>query len=563
MKPLGRMKAHSRTKVQGRIKAHNISRSKHFTALVLVLFGMVICLNLIFPLLTLFLKSVDYEPFYQGFAKVFSNAATRSAVKNSFLVSFAASAISIVSAYFYAYIVEYKLRRRARRVFRLLAILPMLVPSITHGIVIVYLFGKRGIFTNLLGVQLPIYGPLGIIMGSFFYAFPIAFLVISQALLNLDGRIFESSLVLGVRPMRRFFEITLPITKYAIFSAFAVCFTMVFTDYGIPLSVGGTYPILPLLFYKNVIGLLDFSRGAIYSLMILVPAVLLYLLDILYFSKMQVSSTHNKIKVRSGRFHPLQKLIFVFLTVLVLVPIGIVLIAPFVTAWPYNTTPTLSHFSQIISVGKLGRLIGNSVFIALGSGILGTLLALGAGYLYVRDPNGLSAAKKVLHGLYMTALAVPGLALGLAFALFFKGTFLYNTILLMIIVNAIHFLGSPYLMAISHFKLLNPNLEAICRTLGGNFFHVLFDIILPNSKRMLLDVFVYFFTNTMVTISAISLLYNSRNLTLALQITAYSDQGAWESAVAVSLVILLLNMTAKIFQSRQLSRGTPTKVPDA
>ncbi len=60
---------------------------------------------------------------------------------------------------------------------------------------------------------------------------------------------------------------------------------MMFTDYGIPLSVGGTYSILPLLFYKNVIGMLDFSKGAIYSTMILVPAAVVYLLDILLFQQ--------------------------------------------------------------------------------------------------------------------------------------------------------------------------------------------------------------------------------------------------------------------------------------
>ena len=65
---------------------------------------------------------------------------------------------------------------------------------------------------------------------------------------------------------------------------------------------------------------------------------------------------------------------------------------------------------------------------------------------------------------------------------------------------------------------------------------------------MLRDVFVYFFTNTMITISAVSLLYHTKTMTLALQITAYNDQGMWESAVAVSLVILLINIVAKLAQ---------------
>ena len=262
----------------------NVWRRRTST-LCLILLILIVCTNLIVPMLTLLGKSVDFTPFYAGFAEVLGSSTTKQALRNSCLVTVVASLLAVCMAFFFAYVVELKVTAKRRPLFRFLAILPMLVPSITHGLVIVYLFGKMGIITRLTGVQLPIYGPLGIIMGSFFYAFPLAFLVLSQALINLDGRLFETAAMLGVRPLRRFFDITLPIMKYALFSAFAVCFTMIFTDYGIPLSVGGTYSIIPLLFYKNVIGMLDFAKGAIYSTMILIPAVIVYLLDILYFSK--------------------------------------------------------------------------------------------------------------------------------------------------------------------------------------------------------------------------------------------------------------------------------------
>lgn len=523
----------------------------------LLLFG-VISVNLLLPLLALLRKAVDYEPFYAGIVKTVFSRSTLTSLWNSVKVSFISTVVSLVAAYFFGYIIEFKLSRRMKRVFRFFSILPMLVPSITHGIVIVYLFGRQGIVTNLLGVHLPIYGPLGIILGSFFYSFPLAFLVFSQAFVNLDGRLFENALVLGVRPLRRFFGIVLPLTRYAIFSAFVICFTMIFTDYGIPLSVGGTYPILPIQFYKNVVGLLDFSTGAIYGILILLPSVILYFCDILYFSKKQHTSKANVIAVKSGRFHPLQIAFFTFGCFVIAVVIAIVAVTPFIRSWPYDTSLTFGHFQRIMHAGMLRRLVTNSVLISLGTGLLGTLISLFAGYMYVRDPNGLKTGKKIMHGTYMTSLAIPGLALGLSYALFFRGTFIYNTIAIMIFVNITHFLGSPYMMAVSHFKLLNPNLEAICRTLGGNFLNVLVDVIVPNSKKLILDVFVYFFTNTMVTISAISMLYNSRNMTLSLQITAYNGQGMLESALAISLIILIINVCMKALQTFRLDRTGET-----
>jgi iron(III) transport system permease protein len=253
-------------------------------------------------------------------------------------------------------------------------------------------------------------------------------------------------------------------------------------------------------------------------------------------------------------------LFFMLICFVIAIIIAVIIVAPFIRAWPYDKSLTYSHFMRIIDAGMLGRLVSNSVIMSLCTGVLGVIISLFAGYMYVRDPNGLRAGKKLMHGLYMTALAVPGLALGLSFALFFKGTFIYNTLAIMIVVNIVHFIGSPYMMAVSHFKLLNPNLEAICRTLGGNFLNVLADVVIPNSKKMLLDVFVYFFTNTMVTISAISLLYSAQRMTLSLQITAFNGQGRWESALAVSLIILLLNMAAKAVQS--LSKETAPSEPD-
>ena len=63
------------------------------------------------------------------------------------------------------------------------------------------------------------------------------------------------------------------------------------------------------------------------------------------------------------------------------------------------------------------------------TGVLGTLLSLAAGYMYVRVASVPSGLKKLAHALYITSLAIPGLALGLAFAMFFRGTPIYNTIM--------------------------------------------------------------------------------------------------------------------------------------
>lgn len=170
----------------------NVWRRRTST-LCLILLILIVCTNLIVPMLTLLGKSVDFTPFYAGFAEVLGSSITKQALRNSCVVTVVASLLAVCMAFFFAYVVELKVTAKRRPLFRFLAILPMLVPSITHGLVIVYLFGKMGIVTRLTGIQLPIYGPLGIIMGSFFYAFPLAFLVALPGSHHLDGRLFETA----------------------------------------------------------------------------------------------------------------------------------------------------------------------------------------------------------------------------------------------------------------------------------------------------------------------------------------------------------------------------------
>ncbi len=66
------------------------------------------------------------------------------------------------------------------RTFSVLFTLPMLIPSISHGMGLVLLFGDNGLLTNLFGVNLPLYGLLGVVIGEVLYSFPVAFLLFTD-----------------------------------------------------------------------------------------------------------------------------------------------------------------------------------------------------------------------------------------------------------------------------------------------------------------------------------------------------------------------------------------------
>lgn len=129
--------------------------------------------------------------------------------------------------------------------------------------------------------------------------------------------------------------------------------------------------------------------------------------------------------------------------------------------------------------------------------------------------------------------------------IFFHTTPLYGTIAIIVLVNAIHFFSSPYLMIYNTLEKLNPNLEAVGECLGIGRFWMIKDIILPKVQHTLCEMFSYFFVNSMMTISAVSFLVPPAPKPVALMINQFEAQLLMESAAFVSLLILLVNVVLK------------------
>ena len=164
----------------------------------------------------------------------------------------------------------------------------------------------------------------------------------------------------------------------------------------------------------------------------------------------------------------------------------------------------------------------------------------------------------MLHFISMLSLAVPGIVLGLSFALTFKNMPFYSTIFILVLVNIVHFFSSPYLLAYNSLSKFNPNLEDVSQTLGISRFKMLFSVYIPCTKATIVEMYSYFFVNAMITISAVSFLVNFRTMPLALLIPQLESQSFIEGTALVSLLILVINLIGKaivFFVKRSISKG--------
>ena len=173
---------------------------------------------------------------------------------------------------------------------------------------------------------------------------------------------------------------------------------------------------------------------------------------------------------------------------------------------------------------------------------LGIAVSFVTAYLTAR--SGYKSAQ-ILHLMSMTSLAIPGIVLGLAYVLVFKGTFLYGTLAIIILVDLMHFFASPYLMMYNSLGKMNQNLESVGFTLGISRLRMIKDVIIPQIRSTFLEVFSYFFVNSMMTISAVSFLFTYKTKPISLMIGQFEAQMNLECASIVSLVILTVNLLMK------------------
>ena len=116
---------------------------------------------------------------------------------NSFVVTLTATVFSIVLAMLLAWCVA-RSKVKHKNMLAVLLTVPMLIPSISHGMGLVILLGSNGILTNLLHLPFDIYGFWGIVIGSILYSFPVAFLMLLDIFQYEDYAPYESAQVLGI-----------------------------------------------------------------------------------------------------------------------------------------------------------------------------------------------------------------------------------------------------------------------------------------------------------------------------------------------------------------------------
>ena len=232
-----------------------LSRDDWIMRACMVGIGSLLVIFIVLPLYTMLSKSVENkaEEFIglANFTEYFSTPALFHSAGNSLSIALISTFVVISVAFVYGYALT-RTCMPYKWLFKIIAVIPLLTPSLLGGISLVYWFGNQGVAKALLFGE-TIYGPIGITIGSSYWVFPHALMIIITALSITDARLYEATDALRTSKFRTFFTVTLPGCKYGLTSAAFVVFTLVFTDFGIPKVIGGNYNMLATDVYKQVI----------------------------------------------------------------------------------------------------------------------------------------------------------------------------------------------------------------------------------------------------------------------------------------------------------------------
>ncbi len=123
---------------------------------------------------------------------------------------------------------------------------------------------------------------------------------------------------------------------------------------------------------------------------------------------------------------------------------------------------------------------------------------------------------------------------------------LYGTIAVLVLVNIIHFYSVTFVTATTALKKLDREFELVSQSMGIPFYKTFFRVTVPMCLPTILEMVMYYFVNSMVTVSAVVFLYAADFKLAAVSIVNMDDAGNVAPTAAMSVLIVVTNIVVRV-----------------
>jgi iron(III) transport system permease protein len=238
--------------------------------------------------------------------------------------------------------------------------------------------------------------------------------------------------------------------------------------------------------------------------------------------------------------------------------LGMAVFASLASFWPYQLAPSLRHYQLGLVDAEVGTAFVNSLKMAAGTALFGTVLVFCGAWLLEKAPGGQPLARgpvawlrTLVRALAMLPMAVPGLVLGLGYIFFFNApanplSALYHTVTLLTLCSIVHFYTTGHLTAVTALKALDGEFEAVSASLKVPFYKTFWRVTVPICTPALVDIARYFFVNAMTTVSAVVFLYAPETKVASIAILNLDEAGEMGAAAAMAVLIATASALATL-----------------
>lgn len=449
-------------------------------------------------------------------------------------------------------------------------LLPLVSPPFTTAIAIIFSFGPRGLITyELLGLKgVTAYGLTSTLASEILTFFPIAYLTLRPLIAAIDSNIEGMARSLGASRWRVFRTVTLPLCVPGLANAFLLLFAASLADFATPLILAGNqFPVLPTQAFLQITGMFDLRGGAALSLVLLVPALAVFLLQRYWVSRRYYVTVTGKGAGQAPHDSVTPAVRGVLLAACALVTVAIVwfyallLYASLVVALGANHTFTLAHYRVIFTEGL--RVIRDTLIIAAFAMPAGGLYGILLGYLVTRKSF---PGRQTMEAVSMVNYALPGTIVGIAYLIAFNEPpiELAGTALLIIACYVFRYGPTGIRATIALLQQIDRSLEEASQGLGAGsgttFRRVTLPLILPAFFAGLGVVFIRSMTAISATIFLVSVSWTLITVKILENITELSlgPAAAYSVLVVVIVfvVIALIGLVLRAFRAPGASRVT-------
>jgi iron(III) transport system permease protein len=509
--------------------------------------------------------AVVFAPGLQGYVDFFREGPNwLLAARNSLVVMVLSTTTAVALGFCYAYAIVYS-RIRWKPFFRVIAILPMLSPPFVVAASYILLFGPRGLITyGVFGTSPNILGLFGLWGVQTIAFFPYAYQLIADVLSHSDPRLEQAARNLGAGPLDVFRTVTLPLARPGLVGAILLVAIYVLEDFGNPALIAGQYTVLPTLAYGLISGFGDLAGAAVVSTILLLFALTLYVGRLRFEGRGSVVTVVGRgSSIPRPPVAPLvNRLSFVVclgLSGLILMVYGVLVLSAFVSAYPFDFTPTLKHFAY---VGAHFTSLRNSLLYASVAAVACSFLAVLLAYAVQRKEW---TGRRAVDFLAIAPAAVPGIFFGIGYATTFNQAWLGWLDRGALITISMIFWNIPigYRAAVASLQQIDRSIDEAATSMGASSLQAFRQVLFPNLRGAFATGMVTAFVRAITTLSVVIFLFTPSTVVTTITIFQLINDFNWGGATAFTVSVITMAVAVVIVFSRLSGRGVKIEVSSA